>query len=140
MYGLLLLLPALLLPFVHSGFRWYKIHDLPFISLILRSAVDGVTYPLRIAANMQVGEVLIRIIEILRAGPGKEQVDEHLKRYYPILQVRRGDAFHDVDANLTVHAAGLKDNDECQIRAQPHEYFNEVRFSRSARSKDKNNT
>ena len=140
MYGLLLLVPALLLPFMLSGFRWYKTHDLPFISLVLQSTVDGVTYPLRVAANMQVGEALIRIIEILRAGPGKEQVDEYLKRYYPVLQVRRGDAFHDIDANLTIHAAGLQDNDECQIRGQLHEYFNEVRFSRSTPNEDKNDT
>ena len=86
---------------------------------------------------MQVGEAITQIIEVLRTGPGKEQVDEYLKRYYPVLQVRRGDTFYDVDANLTIHDAGLNDNDECQIRGQLHEYFNEVRFSRAS-SKDKN--
>ena len=130
MYGLLLLIPALLLPVVLRSFRWYKTHDLPFISLILRSSSDGFTYSLRVAANMQVGEVVNRIIEILQSGSGKERINETLKRYYPVLQVRRKNVFHDVNPNLTIHAAGFNDNDECQSRGQLHKEFDEIRFSR----------
>lgn len=82
---------------------------------------------------MQVGEVVNKIIEILQSGPGKEQINETLKHYYPVLQVRRGNIFEDINPNLTIHAAGFNDNDECQLRGQLHKEFDEIRFSRVAR-------
>jgi hypothetical protein len=85
---------------------------------------------------MQVGEALIQFIKILLRGPAKEQVQVFAHRYYPVLQVRRGDGYVDVDSNSTVRAVGLSDNDECQVRGELHEYFNQTMFSRAARQRD----
>lgn len=129
-YIILLLVPALLIPMFLHGYRWYKIHNLPLIALSVRSASDGVTYSLRVAENMQVGEVMMQFMDILLQGPSRDRVQSYLYRYHPVLQVYRADKYVDVDSNLTVHAAGLCDKDECQVRAQLHNHFNEVRFSK----------
>jgi hypothetical protein len=139
-YLFLLTFPALLLFAFLRWYQWYKTHDLPFILLTIRSAADGVTYTVRIAENMQVGDAMEQFIKMLLRGPAKEKIQAITQRHYAILQVRRGDAYVDVDSNSTLRAAGLRDNDECQIRAQRHELFNQTMFSRGAIERGPNDT
>lgn len=130
LYLLLLVVPAFVLPSLLRGYRWYKTHDLPFVFLKVRSAADGVTYSLRVAENMQVSDFLHQYIEILLRGPARSNVQASLRRYYPVLQVARDGGLVDVDGNLTLHAASIKDGEECQVRAQEHPHLNQIMFSR----------
>lgn len=114
------------------GYRWYKIHDLPFIAINVASASDGATYSLRVSANMQIGDFLYDFLNLLSRGPSREKVQLFRHRYLPILQVRRGDAFVDVDSNQTVSAAGIKNQDFCQVRGEQHEHFDLPMFSRAS--------
>ena len=128
---LLMLCAALLVVVVFlRSYRWYKIHDLPFIALNVASASDGATYSLRVAANMQVRDFLYDFLNLLSRGPGREKVQLFRRHYLPILQIRRGDAFVDVDSNLTASDAGLKDQDFCQLRGEPHKIDDRILFSR----------
>lgn len=131
-YALLLFFPALTLPAFLLWHRWHRNHDLPFIKFRVRSSADGATYHLKVAENLQVAEVLRQYIEILKRGPARNQVEATSARYYPVLQVKRGDAYLDVDGRLTVHAAGLTEGDECQVRAQEYTHTNRVMFCRKA--------
>lgn len=130
MYVFLLAVPALALPAFLRWHRWYKIHNLPFVHLSVRSTADGITYSLRVAENMQVTELLHQYTEILRRGPARSNVEATLRRYYPVLQIKRDDAFVDVDCNMTLHAAGIQDGEACQVRGQEYEHLNQVMFSR----------
>ncbi|MBU4295727.1 MAG: hypothetical protein L6365_06735 [Desulfobulbaceae bacterium] len=112
------------------GYRWYRIHDLPFVALSVASASDGATYSLRVSANMQVGDFLYEFLNLLARGPAREKVQAMRRWYLPILQVRRGDTFIDVDSNLTVSDAGLKDKDFCPVRCVQVENFNRIMYSR----------
>lgn len=136
LYSLLLAIPALALPALLRWYRWYKTHDLPFVSLQVRSAADGVTYSLRVAENMQVGEFLRQYTEILLHGPARSNVEATLSRHYPVLQVNRDGSLVDIDGNLTLHAAGVKDGEECQVRAQEYEHLNQIMFSLRWRNDD----
>jgi len=129
LYSALLIVPALILPAFLRWHRWYKTHDLPFVKLKVRSAADGVTYSLRIAENMQITEFLRQYTEILLHGPARNNVAGMLRHSYPVLQVNRGGNFVDIDGSLTLHAAGIKDGEECQVRAQESEYMNQIMFS-----------
>lgn len=129
LYSLLLVTPALALPVLLRWHRWYKTHDLPFVRLTVRSATDGVTYSLRVAENMQVAEFLRQYTKILLRGPARSNVEATLRRYYPVLQANRDGSLVDVDGNLTLHAAGIKDGEECRVRAQQYEHENQVMFS-----------
>lgn len=133
LYSLLLVVPALAIPAVLRWHRWYKTHDLPFVRLKVRSAADGVTYSLRVAKNMQISEFLRQYTEILLRGPARSNVEATLHRYYPVLQVNRNGGLVDIDGNLTLHAAGIKDEEECQVRAREYEHMNQVMFSRRSR-------
>ncbi len=130
LYALLLVVPAFTLPAFLRWYRWHKSHDLPFVTLSVRSAVDGVTYSLRVAENMQISEFLRQYTELLRRGPAQKAVDATLQRYYPVLQVQRDGKFVDVDGNGTLHAACIKDGEQCQVRAKEYEHMNQVMFSR----------
>lgn len=129
-YALLLIAPTLPMFGFLRWYRWHKIHNLRFIRLSIRSAADGATYLVRVAENMQVGEFVRQYVEILRNGPAKEQIETTLRRYYPVLQVQRNGVLHDIDSNLPIHAAGLHEGDECQVRAQEYEHLNKILFSR----------
>lgn len=133
-YLLMLVAAMLVLLAFLRGHQWYKTHDLPFISFKVMSASDGATYRLRVAENMQVGDFLYDFLRLLSRGPGREKVGMFSHRYTPILQVRRGDEFIDIDSNETVGGAGLKDNDICQVRGNLSEVFNRVMFSRVRKS------
>jgi len=121
LYSILLVLPALALPALLRWRRWYKMHDIPFVKLKVRSAADGVTYSLRVAENMQITEFLRQYTEILLHGPARNNVAAMLHRSYPVLQVNRDGNLVDIDGNLTLHAAGIKDGEECKVRA--HEFI-----------------
>lgn len=140
LYSLLLVVPALGLPVFLRWHRWYKTHDLPFVKLNVRSAADGVTYSLRVAENMQITEFLRRYTEILLSGPARANVEAALRRYYPVLQVNRCGVFADIDGSLTLHAAGIKDGAECQVRAQEYPNMNRVMFSRASSRVSSNST
>jgi hypothetical protein len=127
-YAVLILVPSVLLPFFLRGYRWYKTHNLPLIYLTIHSASDGVTYSIRAAENMQVGDFLSEFSRLLLRGPGHERVEAISHHYYPILQVRRDGQFVDVESNNTIRSAGLRDQDECQVRGQIHEEFNQVMY------------
>ena len=114
------------------GYQWYKTHDLPFVSFRVTSASDGATYALRVAENMQVGDFLHDFLHLLSRGPGREKVKMFWRRYDPILQVRRDDEFVDLDSNVTIGDAGLKNSDICQVRGELNEVFNRTMFSRRA--------
>lgn len=131
LYSLLLAVPALVLPAVLRWHRWYKIHELPFVTVRVRSAADGITYSLRAAENMQIVEFLRQYTEILLRGPARSKVAETLRRYYPVLQVSRNGSLVDINGNLTLHAAGIADGEECHVRAQEFEDRNIVMFSRT---------
>lgn len=135
-YLVLLLVPAVMLLVFLRWFRWHKTHHLPFVQIAIRSALDGATYQVRVAENMQVGEVLTRFLEILLKGPAQHQVKDLSRRFYPVLQVRRNDQFIDVHSNQTINMVGLKNHDECQVRAQLYEHFSGVMFSLSKRASD----
>ena len=130
LYSLLLVVPAFALPALLRWHRWYKTHDLPFVRLTVRSAADGTTYSLRVAENMQVAEFLHQYTEILLRGPARDNVEATLRHYYPVLQANRDGGLVDIDGNFTLHAAGIKDGEECQVRAQEYEHKNQVMFSR----------
>jgi hypothetical protein len=121
----------LLLAFLR-GYQWYKTHDLPFVSFKVISASDGATYALRVAENMQVGDFLHDFLRLLSRGPGSEKVKLFSHHYIPILQVCHSGQFLDVDSNVTIGSAGLKDNDICQVRGKLSEVFNCIMFSRGA--------
>jgi len=129
LYSLLLLAPTFVLPPLLRGHRWYKTHDLPYVRLTVRSAADGTTYSLRVAENMQVAEFLRQYTEILLRGPARSNVEATLRRYYPVLQANRDGSLVDIDGNLSLHAAGIKDREECQVRAQEYGHKNQVMFS-----------
>lgn len=128
----MLVVATLVLVAFLRGYQWYKTHDLPFVTFKVVSASDGVTYALRVAQNMQVGDFLNEFLRLLSRGPGREKVRMFSHRYNPVLQVRRGEQFIDVDSNATIGTAGLKDNDICQVRGELSEVFNRVMFSRAA--------
>lgn len=130
LYLLLLVIPAFALPVFLRWYRWYKIHNLPFVNISVRSTADGVTYSLRVAENMQITEFLDQYIEILRRGPARKSIEMILRRYYPVLQVKRDSEFIDVDNRVTFYTAGIKDGEQCQVRAQEHRHMNEPMFSR----------
>lgn len=130
LYSLLLMVPALALPALLRWHRWYKTHDLPFVRLTVRSAADGATYSLRVAENMQITEFLRQYTEILLRGPARSNVEATLHRYYPVLQAKRNGGLVDIEGNLTLHAAGIEDGEECQVRAQEYRHMNRVMFSR----------
>ena len=130
LYFLLIVIPAFALPALLRWYRWYKTHDLPFVRLKARSAADGVTYSLRVAENMQISEFLRQYTEILLRGPARSKVAATLSRHYPVLQANRDGGLVDIDSNLTLHTAGIKDGEECQVRAQEYEHMNQVMFSR----------
>lgn len=131
---LLMLCAALLVvvAFLRS-YRWYKRHNLPFIALNVASASDGAIYSLRVSANMQIGDFLYNFLDLLSRGPGRERVQLFNHRYFPILQVRRGESFVDIDSNLTVSSAGLKDQDFCQVRGEQYRFFNHALYSKVRR-------
>lgn len=110
------------------GYRWYKVHYLPFVRLTIASASDGATYSVRASANMQIGDFLRDFLKILLNGLGSERVKAFRQRYLPIFQVYRNDKFIDVDSNLTIAGAGLND-DLCQIRGEKDPSFDRVLFS-----------
>lgn len=127
---LLMLLGALIVVAVFlRSYHWYRVHDLPFVFIQVSSASDGVTYSLRVSENMQVGDFLHKYLELLSRGPGRENVETFKRMHFPVLQVLRGNEYADVDANLTIHAAGLKNGDQCQVRGEIHPYFNQTRLS-----------
>lgn len=130
LYALLLVLPAFAIPAFLRWYRWYRTHQLPFVRLTVRSAADGVTYSLRVAENMQIVEFLRQYTEILRRGPARNAVEATLKRHYPVLQAMRDGEFVDIDGNITLYAAGIKDGEMCQVRAKEYEHLNVVMFSR----------
>ena len=80
LYSLLLVIPALALPALIRWHRWYKTHDLPFVSFTVRSAADGITYSLRVAENMQLSDFLQHYTKILLKGPAHSQVAATLHR------------------------------------------------------------
>lgn len=133
LYALLLVVPALVLPALLRWHRWYKTHDLPFVKLKVRSASDGITYSLKVAENLQIAEFLRQYIEILLRGHARSNVAATLSRYYPVLQANRDGRLVDIDSNLTLHAAGIEDGEECQVRAQEYEHMNQVMFCRVAK-------
>jgi hypothetical protein len=128
-YLLMLCTAVLVVVVFFRGYRWYKIHDLPYIMLKVASSSDGATYSLRVSANMQVGDFLGDFLNLLSRGPGREKILLFRRRYFPVLQVCRGDEFIDIDSNLTVGAAGLKDQDFCQVRGEQYEHFDRPLFS-----------
>jgi hypothetical protein len=130
LYSALIVIPALVLPVFLRWYRWFKTHELPYVRLKVRSAADGVTYSLRVAENMQISEFLRQYTEILLRGPARNNVESTLRRYYPVLQVNRDGGFVDIDGNLTLHTAGIKDGMECQVRAEEYEHMNQTMFSR----------
>lgn len=130
LYSLLVIVPALALPILLRWYRWHKVHHLPFVKLSVRSAADGITYSLRVAENMQISEFLRQYTEILLRGPARAAVEQSLQRYYPVLQAKRNGVLVDVDGNATLYSAGIKDGEECQVRAEEHEHLNKVMFSR----------
>jgi hypothetical protein len=129
-YLSMLVVAMLVLVAFLRGHQWYKTHDLQFLSFKIESASDGATYALRVAKNMQVGDFLHEFLRLLARGPGRERMRMFSHRYSPVLQVRRGEQFIDVDSNVTIGTAGLKDNDICQVRGELSESFNRVMFSR----------
>ena len=131
-YLLMLVAAMLVLVAFIRGRQWYKTHDLPFVSFKVASASDGATYALRVAQNMQVGDFLHEFLRLLSRGPGREKVRTFSHRYNPVLQVRRGEQFIDIDSNATIGTAGLKDDDICQVRGELRELFNRIMFSRAA--------
>lgn len=131
LYSLLLLVPAVALPPLLRWYRWYRVHHLPFVLLSVRSAADGITYSIRVAENMQISDFLHQYTEILLKGPAREKVAQTLRRYYPVLQAKREGVLVDFDGNLTLYAAGVKDGEECQVRAEEYKHTNEVMFSRA---------
>ncbi len=131
-YALLILLPAIGLFLFLRWRRWYKTQDLPFLLISIRSTADGVTYSLQVAENMQVNDFLCQFIKILAKGPAKESINAILLRHYPVLQVKRDGKYIDIDSNISLHAAGIKTGDECQLRAQMYEHLNQVMFSRTS--------
>ena len=130
-YLLMLSAAMLVLLTFLRGYQWYKTHDLPFVSLKVASTSDGATYALRVAENMQVGDFLHEFLKLLSRGPGREKVQMLSRRYNPVLQVRHDGQFIDIDSNVTVGGAGLKDNDICQVRGELSEIFNRAMFSRA---------
>lgn len=79
---------------------------------------------------MQISEFLHQYTEILLKGPAREKVAQTLRRYYPVLQAKREGVFVDFDGNLTLYAAGIKDGEECLVRAEEYKHTNEIMFSR----------
>jgi hypothetical protein len=130
LYFLLLVFPALVLSIGLRWQYWYRTHDLPFVTLSLRSSIDGVTYSLRVTENMQIGQFLSQFVEILCQGPAQKFVAAILEKHYPVLQVKRTESFVDIDSNLTLYAANIRDGDICQVRAQVYENQSRVMFSR----------
>lgn len=112
------------------GYRWMKIFHLPFISLTVTSASDGISYSIRAAANMQAGEFVHRFLHILAKGPARQRVELFRSRYIPVLQVQRDGALVDIDGGTTLSIAGLRDGDVCQVRAEPNPIFKGTLFSR----------
>lgn len=78
---------------------------------------------------MQITEFLDQYIEILRRGPARKSIEMILHRYYPVLQVKRDSEFIDIDNRLTLYTAGIKDGEQCQVRAQEHKHKNQPLFS-----------
>jgi hypothetical protein len=130
-YALLLLASSVVVVGFLRAYRWSKTHNLPSITLTIKSAADGATYHLRINENMQIGDALTQYVAILLKGPARDQVKATASRYYPIFQVRRDGEYIDLNSNLTVREAGLANGDECQVRAQIYEHFNQVMYSRA---------
>jgi hypothetical protein len=128
-YLLILVAAFLILLLVLRSYRWYKIHDLPFVVLKVVAASDGVTYSLRVAKNMQVGDFLYEFIHLLSRGPGREKVRMFSRRYDPVLQVKRDAKLIDIDSNLTIGGAGLLDGETCQVRGEENARFNTPLFS-----------
>lgn len=131
LYSLLLLIPAVALPLLLRWYRWYRVHHLPFVQLSVRSAADGITYSFRVAENMQISDFLHQYIEILRRGPARDRIEQTLTRYYPVLQAKREGMFVDFDGNATLYAAGIKDGEECQIRAEEYKHTKAIMFSQA---------
>lgn len=129
-YVLMLIAASCFLAVFLRAYRWHKVHTLPLVALSVASASDGATYSLRVSANMQIGDFLCEFLDLLSRGPGRERVQLFSRRYFPVLQVRRGESFVDVDSNQTVCSAGLKDKDICLVRGQQHEHFYQPMFSR----------
>lgn len=129
-YSLLLIVPALALPVLLRWRSWRRTHDLPFVKLKVRSAADGITYSLRVARNMQIDEFLRQYTEILLRGPARSNVEATLRCHYPVLQTNSDDGLVDIDGNLTLHAAGIKEGGEYHVRAQEYEHMNRILFSR----------
>ncbi len=128
-YLLMLLAALLVLLLFFRSYRWYKIHDLPFVHLTVASASDGITYSLRVAKNMQIGDFFHDFLQLIQRGPGRDKVKVFARRYDPVLQVQRSEKFVDVDSNFTVGNAGLVDGDVCQVRGAEHERYRTVMFS-----------
>lgn len=133
-YALLLLTSAAAVVGFLRAYRWSKTHDLPSTTLMIKSTADGATYHLHISENMQIGDALTQYVAILLKGPARDQVKATVSRHYPVLQVRRDGEYIDLDSNLTIREAGLANGDECQVRAQIYEHFNQVMFSRAGQT------
>lgn len=129
LYGALIALGVIAVIRYVRAYQWYRrTVRLPFVHLVVSSTSDGVDYDIRAAANMQVGAFLQSFMDLLEKGPARERVRAFRHRYQPILQVRKDGGFVDVDSNLRVEAAGLKEGDKCQIRGEPHPQFNVPMF------------
>jgi hypothetical protein len=128
LYALLLITPALFTLPLFRWNRWYKTHRIPFIRLSIRSSLDGATYSVKVAENMLVAEFLREYLKILHRGPARSSVEAIRLRYYPVLQVARDGKLIDIDGNLTLHAAEIKDGDNCEVRAEPYHDMQDIRF------------
>ncbi len=136
LYSLLLVIPAFVIAVFFRWYHWFKIHDMPFVNISIRSAIDGVTYSLRVAQNMQVAEFLDQYVRLLRSGPAKNSVETLLSRHYPVLQVKRDNVFIDIDSRVTFYTAKIKDGEQCQVRAEEHKHMNQPMFSRRSACDD----
>jgi hypothetical protein len=127
-YVVLLTLPGLAVLAGLRWWRWKKEHEIPCVMFSIGSASDGVTYQLRVARNMQVSDVLLEYIDILRRGPARARVDGLSQWHSPVLQLKRSGIWVDVPSDLTIEEAGLSDGEKCQVRAERQESV--VLFSR----------
>ena len=130
-FGYIALVVISLLVAVPASQVWrnLKFQRQEFMSFVVESSIEGVTYKVKAPANTQVWDFSHLFIEHLEKGPASDKVRTIKKHYSPVLNVRRGNVKSEVDNNITLKEADVHEGDVLYISGKLIEPDLSPRFS-----------
>ncbi len=127
-YALLLIVSFLIFVPISQVWRKVKLYRQELVTVVVVSSLEGITYEVKVPANLQVWDFVSLFIEYLEKGTQTDKVKAIRRLYSPVLNLRRNGESRAIDNSMSISEIGIEKDDVFFISGKPIE-DNTIRFS-----------